>query len=80
MPDVAAIVTEPRPALAPKLVKGPEAARLVGLSYRAWLRLCDAGRAPWGLKLGGARRWRLDELEAWIGNGCPSVRRTGGGA
>ena len=69
---------EARPAVAAKLIRGPDAAQLVGLSYRAWLRLCDAGGAPWGLKLGGARRWNLAELEAWIANGCPKLRRQGG--
>ena len=28
---------------------------LVKISKRAWLRLCEQGKAPWGVKLGGRR-------------------------
>lgn len=80
MENATAMVAEPRPAVAAKLIRGPEAAQLCGLSYRAWLRLCDGGGAPWGLKLGGARRWNLAELEAWIADGCPRVRARGSAA
>ena len=80
MPDETAMVAEPRPAVAAKLIRGPEAAQLVGLSYRAFLRLADAGGVSWGVKLGGARRWNLEELERWIRDGCPRVRgSTSGG-
>lgn len=66
----------------------PAARRLVGIddvcpgrvqmSKRAWLRLCDAGRAPWGLKLGGRRLWDAAELDRWIAGGCRPVRPAGG--
>ena len=62
-----------------RLVNGKMAAGKVGSSYRNWLRLCDAGRAPWGLKLGGLRRWDLAELDNWIFDGCKPVRRPGKG-
>jgi hypothetical protein len=45
----------------------------IQMSKRAWLRLCDAGRAPWGVKLGNRRLWDAAELEAWIAKGCPSI-------
>lgn len=59
-----------------RLIDGQAAARKAGISYRHWLRLCDAGRAPWGVKLGAARRWDEAQIEAWICTGCPSIKRT----
>jgi predicted DNA-binding transcriptional regulator AlpA len=47
---------------------------LVQMSKRAWLRLCDGGRAPWGIKLGGRRLWDAAELDAWIAGGCRPAR------
>lgn len=63
-----------------RLVGGLVAAAKAGCSYRHWLRLCDAGKAPPGMKLGALRRWDLSELDAWIAAGCPSMREfhTGG--
>lgn len=52
----------------------------VQMSARAWLRLCDAGRAPWGVKLGGRRLWDAAELDAWIAGGCRPVCNFKGGA
>ena len=49
----------------------------VDMSKRGWLRLCDAGLAPWGLKLGGRRLWNLDQIDEWIQNGCPRCDRRG---
>lgn len=75
--------SEPRPTVSadhPQLIDTKAAARRCGMSTRAWLRLCDAGKAPWGIKLGGLRRWNVAELDEWIRNGCPSVRSRKGGA
>ncbi len=46
-------------------------AQLLCCSVRHVYRLADAGKMPRPLKLGGANRWRRDELEEWILNGCP---------
>ncbi len=46
----------------------------VAISKRAWLRLCDSGKAPWGQKLGARRLWDLTEVEEWIAGGCKPVR------
>jgi hypothetical protein len=46
----------------------------VDISKRGFLRLCDSGRAPWGIKLGGRRLWNLEEIDSWIREGCPPVR------
>ena len=61
-----------------RLVDGPTAASKMNCSYRTWLRLADAGKAPFGTKLGTLRRWDLGELDAWIQEGCKPVRRVGG--
>lgn len=50
------------------------AGRLVKISKRAWLRLCDQGLAPWGVKLGARRLWNLAEIDAWIAGGCKPVQ------
>ena len=73
------MATDPKVLEAPgrRLVDGPAAAAKAGCSYRHWLRLADAGKAPHGIKLGALRRWDLDELDHWIADGCPSVRRAG---
>jgi excisionase family DNA binding protein len=56
-------------------VDASEVARLLGCSSRTVLRLADAGRIPWGVKLGGLRRWDLLEIEAFIEAGCKPVRK-----
>ncbi len=50
-------------------VAGP----MIKISKRAWLRLCEEGKAPWGVKLGARRLWDRAELECWISHGCPAV-------
>lgn len=59
----------------PMLLCAASASKLVGVSTRHWLRLCDRGAAPAGLHLGRRRLWRRDELVEWVKNGCPKVRR-----
>ena len=44
-------------------------------SVRHILRMADAGRMPWGTKLGSLRRWSRREIEAWENGGCPPVQR-----
>jgi len=50
------------------------------LSRRSVYRLKDAGRMPQPLRLGRALRWRADELDQWVANGCKPCdpRRAGG--
>jgi predicted DNA-binding transcriptional regulator AlpA len=50
----------------------------LGCSWRHVLRLADRGAMPWGLKLGSLRRWDADEIERWIADGCPAVRKGAG--
>jgi predicted DNA-binding transcriptional regulator AlpA len=67
-------VTNTNTAPAARLITADAAARKTGMSKRSWLRLCDAGGAPAGVKLGHLRRWDTVELDRWINNGCPRIR------
>ena len=49
-------------------------AAMLAISSRHVYRLADSGRMPRPFKLGGANRWDRDVIEAWIKDGCPSVR------
>jgi predicted DNA-binding transcriptional regulator AlpA len=59
---------------AQRLIDAKEVGRILGCSWRTVLRLADAGRVPWGLKLGALRRWDLREIERFIEGGCKPVR------
>jgi predicted DNA-binding transcriptional regulator AlpA len=45
---------------------------LLGRSERSVWRDDKAGRIPAPVTIGGSKRWRLDELLAWIDAGCPA--------
>jgi excisionase family DNA binding protein len=51
-----------------------EVAAIVGCSERTVYRLADAGKMPFGVKLGAMRRWDLNQIEQWIEDGCKPVR------
>ena len=51
-----------------------ELARMLKLSPRAVWRLRSAGRMPAPIRLGGAVRWRLVEIQNWITAGCPPTQ------
>lgn len=56
----------------PLLVTALEFARLMCISTRTLWRLRSAGQLPDPVRLGGAVRWRLDDIKKWIADGCPS--------
>ena len=56
---------------ASRLVSAAELARMLSTSVRTIRRLDSAGKLPRGIRLGGLKRWRQDEITAWIGAGCP---------
>jgi excisionase family DNA binding protein len=58
-----------------RLLNAQEVAELLGCSWRTVLRLADAGKIPWGVKLGSLRRWDQQELEQFIEGGCKPLRR-----
>ena len=43
-----------------------------GVSLRAWRRWDASGRIPRAVAIGRLKRWRRNELEAWVEAGCPS--------
>jgi prophage regulatory protein len=46
-------------------------AELLGLSLRTIRRLDSSGKLPRPLRIGGAVRWRLSEVNRWVDAGCP---------
>jgi excisionase family DNA binding protein len=64
--------TEDREILG-KLLRVDTVAALLDVSIRHVWRLADSGRMPRPVKLGGARRWRAEEIKDWIGKGCNPV-------
>lgn len=41
-----------------------------GISASSVIRGANKGAIPFGVKIGGARRWPLAALKAWEENGC----------
>lgn len=48
------------------------AGALFGLSDRQWRHLSATDEVPAPRRLGGAVRWSLAELQAWLEAGCPN--------
>ena len=75
---------QPTPADAParRLLTARETAKLLGISWRSVYRHADAGKLPFGVKIGASRRWDRAELEAFIANGCkmPTLSKRRGAA
>ena len=44
---------------------------MVEMSARSIRRMNSAGRLPRPVKIGGAVKWRVAEIEAWVRAGCP---------
>lgn len=61
-------------AVSPRLLTAKQVAEMLGCSWRTVLRLADAGRIPFGVKLGALRRWDSQELAAFLAGGCRPVR------
>jgi prophage regulatory protein len=57
------------------LIDAAEFARLLGCSVKHVRRMADLGRCPPPVRLGGLVRWTRAEIDAWIADGCPSIRR-----
>lgn len=55
----------------PLLVKAAQIAELMQISPRSLWRLRSGGKIPEPLRIGGAVRWRLDDIKIWIAAGCP---------
>lgn len=53
------------------LATASDIARMMRISTRSLWRLRSGGQMPEPLRIGGAIRWRLDEIKQWIAAGCP---------
>lgn len=59
-------------------------AELLGLSVRTVRRLDSSAELPRPIRIGGAVRWRYEEIKAWIAADCPdrqqweSIKAQGG--
>jgi predicted DNA-binding transcriptional regulator AlpA len=54
----------------PALITAAEFAQMLSVSVRTLWRLRSAQAVPEPVRLGGAVRWRLDEVRQWIAGGC----------
>jgi predicted DNA-binding transcriptional regulator AlpA len=52
------------------LITAADVAAMLKVSVRTLWRLRSAGQIPEPVRLGGAVRWRLDEIKKWIAGGC----------
>jgi len=48
-----------------------------GADERSIFRWADAGKIPFGVKLGSLRRWDVSDIDAHIAAGCPRIRQVG---
>jgi predicted DNA-binding transcriptional regulator AlpA len=55
----------------PLLIDIKTVAVMLGRSEASVRRDDEAGRIPAPISLGGSKRWRIEELRAWIDAGCP---------
>lgn len=54
------------------LLSAADVAVLLAISVRTLWRLDSAGKLPRSVPVGGCKRWRREELVAWISAGCPA--------
>jgi excisionase family DNA binding protein len=53
------------------VVDANQLADMLGLSVRTVRRLDSSGKLPKPIRIGGAVRWRVAEIEAWLAADCP---------
>ena len=61
-----------------RLLSVQSVAELLGCSTRSVRRLADRGAMPAPIKIGGLVRWRADDIDCWIAEGCPRDWAKGG--
>jgi predicted DNA-binding transcriptional regulator AlpA len=64
-------LTDAEPTPDELLIGLKQLAALLGRSASALSRDVEAGRVPSAVLLGGSRKWRIDEIRAWVTAGCP---------
>jgi len=65
-------VNNPNNPEEPALMTARQAWRMCNLSKSAWYKAKAGNRIPAPVKIGGALRWRRDEIKRWIAAGCPA--------
>ena len=63
------------PAVEPALLDVRAVGRMLDCSWRHVYRMSDGGRMPRPIKLGSLVRWRRSDLDQWLADGCPAMRR-----
>lgn len=56
------------------LIPADKVAELLAISKRTLWRLLSAGKLPEPIRLGSVVRWNREEIEQWIGDGCPPLQ------
>jgi excisionase family DNA binding protein len=69
------ITTVPPDPPAAVLLDVRAVAALLNCSSRHIYRLADAGLMPGPMRLGALVRWSRTEIERWIAERCPSLRK-----
>lgn len=62
-------VMQPTPVSS--LLTVAEVAAILAVSVRTVWRLNSGGQLPEAVSIGSSKRWRRDEIFAWIKTGCP---------
>ncbi len=60
----------------PLLVSIAEVAQMLRASIRTIERMLATGEIPEPVRLRGSRRWRREDIVAWVDAGCPSRNAT----
>ncbi len=68
-------IADPKTAPEPGLLTAEQAWEFCALSKSAWYKARASGKIPAPVKIGGALRWRLEELRLWIAAGCPPAAK-----
>lgn len=53
------------------LLQAADVAKILNVSIRTLWRLDSASQLPKSLTIGRSRRWRREEIVAWVNAGCP---------
>jgi excisionase family DNA binding protein len=62
-------------AIEPALIDVRAVSVMLSCSWRHVYRMADAGRMPSPIRFGSLVRWRKSDIERWLAEGCPSVKR-----
>ena len=61
----------------PQLLTVDAVAALLAVSTRTVRRMADSGAMPRPVRLSSLIRWRRDDVDQWLADGCPACRRAG---